>query len=52
MRSVEESRPCPGLSVPVISVLDDTGQLIESDQRAVVRHVVQDGWGADVVFAV
>ena len=52
MRSVEESRPCPGLSVPVISVLDDAGQLIESDQRAVVRHVVQDGWGADVVFAV
>jgi dihydrodipicolinate synthase/N-acetylneuraminate lyase len=52
LRSVEEFRPCPGLSVPVVTVLDDAGQLIEADQRAVVRHVVQDGWGADVVFAV
>ncbi|MBW2447013.1 MAG: dihydrodipicolinate synthase family protein, partial [Deltaproteobacteria bacterium] len=26
-------------------------QLIEADQRALVRHVIQDGRGADVVFA-
>ncbi|MFP6565466.1 MAG: dihydrodipicolinate synthase family protein [Myxococcota bacterium] len=44
-------RPPPGLSVPIVSVLDDDGELIESDQRAVVRHVIQDGYGADVVFA-
>ena len=51
MRSVEESRPCPGLSVPVASVLDADGGLHEADQRALVRFVIQEGWGADVVFA-
>ncbi len=51
MRSVEESRPCPGLSVPVVTVLDGDGGLLEADQRALVRFVIQDGWGADVVFA-
>jgi dihydrodipicolinate synthase/N-acetylneuraminate lyase len=39
------------LSVPVVTVLDADGQLIEGDQRALVRHVVQDGYGADIVFA-
>jgi dihydrodipicolinate synthase/N-acetylneuraminate lyase len=44
-------RPCPGLSVPLVTVLDDDGALIESDQRALVRFVIQAGYGADVVFA-
>jgi dihydrodipicolinate synthase/N-acetylneuraminate lyase len=35
----------------VVTVLDPDGGLIDSDQRAVVRHVVQDGYGADVVFS-
>jgi dihydrodipicolinate synthase/N-acetylneuraminate lyase len=48
---VEETRLRPGLSVPVVTVLDPDGALIEAEQRAVVRHVVQDGYGADVVFA-
>jgi len=51
LRSVEETRLRPGLSVPVVSVLDPDGGLLEAEQRAVVRHVVQDGCGADVVFA-
>ena len=51
LRSLEDMQPPPGLSVPIVTVLDDDGQLIESDQRAVVRHVVQEGYGADVVFA-
>ncbi len=51
MRSVEDARPRAGLSVPVISVLDEAGGLVEADQRAVVRFVIQDGYGADVVFA-
>jgi dihydrodipicolinate synthase/N-acetylneuraminate lyase len=51
MRSVEHTRPRPGLSVPVITALDARGDLREEDQRAVVRHVVQQGWGADIVFA-
>jgi len=51
LRSLEESRPCPGLSVPVVTALDADGELLEADQRSLVRFVIQDGWGADVVFA-
>ncbi|MGH0031325.1 MAG: dihydrodipicolinate synthase family protein [Myxococcota bacterium] len=51
MRSVEEARPRPGLSVPVVTALDPEGGLLEADQRALVRWVLQDGYGADVVFA-
>ena len=51
MRSVEDTRPRTGLSVPVVTVLDPEGGLIESDQRALVRFVVQEGYGADVVFS-
>jgi len=32
-------------------VLDGDGCLVEEDQRALVRYVLQDGYGADVIFA-
>lgn len=51
LRTLEDIRPRPGLSVPVVTVLDAAGRLLEDEQRAVVRHVVQDGYGADIVFA-
>jgi dihydrodipicolinate synthase/N-acetylneuraminate lyase len=51
LRSLEDIRPRHGLSVPVVTVLDGSGRLLEDEQRAVVRHVVQDGFGADIVFA-
>lgn len=51
MRSVEDTTPTKGLSVPVVTVVDEQGNLLEEDQRAVVRHVIQDGYGADVIFA-
>jgi dihydrodipicolinate synthase/N-acetylneuraminate lyase len=51
LRSVEDTRPRKGLSVPVVTVVDESGRLIEADQRALVRYVIQDGYGADVVFA-
>ena len=51
MRTLETIRPRPGLSVPVLTILDGSGRLLEEDQRRVVRHVVQDGVGADIVFA-
>jgi dihydrodipicolinate synthase/N-acetylneuraminate lyase len=35
----------------VVTAVDAEGELAESDQRAIVRHVLQDGYGADVVFA-
>ena len=44
--------PKPGLNVPVITVLDDSGRAIADEQRRVIRHVVQNGYGADVIFGV
>ena len=37
--------------MPVLTILDEEGGLLEEDQRALVRHVVQDGAGADIVFS-
>ena len=37
--------------MPVVSVLDEQGALIEEGQRALVRFVIQDGHGADLIFA-
>ncbi|HZF38131.1 MAG TPA: dihydrodipicolinate synthase family protein [Blastocatellia bacterium] len=44
--------PKPGLNVPIITVLDDSGKVIADEQRRVIRHVVQNGYGADVIFGV
>ena len=43
--------PRAGLNVPAITVTDDHGVAIADEQRAVFRHLVQDGYGADVIFA-
>ncbi|HEU0177818.1 MAG TPA: dihydrodipicolinate synthase family protein [Blastocatellia bacterium] len=45
-------KPKPGLNVPVITVLDDSGRVLADEQRRVIRHVVQKGYGADVIFGV
>ena len=37
MHSLDDYLPRPGLSVPVVTILDDRGRLLEDDQRAVVR---------------
>jgi dihydrodipicolinate synthase/N-acetylneuraminate lyase len=44
--------PRRGLNTPVVTVLDEAGRVIEEQQRRVVRHIVQDGRGAEVVFGV
>src|SRR5208283_1417765 len=44
--------PHPGLSIPVITVLDGDGNILEDQQRAAVRFCLQDGRGADIIFAV
>lgn len=45
-----------GLNVPVVTVLDEAGRVIESEQRRVIQHVVQvedqRAFGVDVVFGV
>jgi len=39
------------LSVPIVTVLDRAGRVLEDDQRALVRYAIQDGTGADIIFA-
>lgn len=42
--------PRTGLNVPIITALDEAGDIIEEDQRRVIRYVIQRGRGADSVF--
>ena len=44
--------PRRGLSIPVITVLDSAGRIIEEQQRKVFRHAAQEGFGADIIFGV
>src|SRR6202158_300658 len=43
--------PNAGLSVPVVTILDSSGEVLEDQQRAVVRWAVQRGQGANIIFA-
>jgi dihydrodipicolinate synthase/N-acetylneuraminate lyase len=43
--------PRHGLIVPIITVVGEDGRVVVEDQRRVIRHVLQGGRGADVVFA-
>jgi len=54
MRRVKSSaryRPPKGLSIPVITVLDRNGRVIADEQRNVIRYAVQEGSGANIIFA-
>jgi dihydrodipicolinate synthase/N-acetylneuraminate lyase len=42
--------PRKGLNVPTVTIVDDAGEIIEAEQRQVIRHVIQQGSGADVIF--
>jgi dihydrodipicolinate synthase/N-acetylneuraminate lyase len=44
--------PHSGLSIPIVTALDSAGNIVEEEQRAVVRFCIQDGRGADILFAV
>ena len=43
--------PNAGLSVPVVTILDRAGEVLEDEQRAVVRWAVQNGNGGNIIFA-
>lgn len=43
--------PRRGLNIPCITVVDEASRVLEADQRRVIRHLIQDGYGADVIFA-
>ncbi len=50
-REVRRYVPNAGLSTPVVTILDRSGEVLEDEQRAVVRWAVQDGHGANIIFA-
>jgi dihydrodipicolinate synthase/N-acetylneuraminate lyase len=41
-----------GLNVPAITVIDEDGRVIASEQRRLFRHLAQNGYGADEIFGV
>jgi len=49
--SIDDYLPRPGLSIPIVTALAADGSVLEDEQRAVVRYVLQGGTGADIVFA-
>ncbi len=51
MQALDLYIPRPGLSVPIVTVLDARGRVLEAEQRAVVRFAIQNGAGADIIFA-
>ncbi len=51
MQSLDRYAPCPGLSIPLITVLDAKARVLEDEQREVVRFAIQRGAGADIIFA-
>ena len=40
-----------GLSTPIVTVLDREGRVIPGEQRSVIHYAVQEGAGADIIFA-
>ena len=42
--------PRQGLNVPTVTIVDESGQVLADEQRQVIRHVIQQGSGADVIF--
>ncbi len=37
--------------MPVVTVLDRAGNVLQDEQRALVRYAIQEGTGADIIFA-
>jgi dihydrodipicolinate synthase/N-acetylneuraminate lyase len=42
--------PRTGLNIPIVTAFDESGNIIESDQRRIVRHTIHQGRGADSLF--
>jgi dihydrodipicolinate synthase/N-acetylneuraminate lyase len=51
VQSLSEYVPRPGLSTPIVTILSPKGEVLEQEQRAAVRYVIQGGRGADILFA-
>jgi len=42
--------PRTGLNIPIVTAFDDAGNIIESDQRRIIRHTIYQGRGANSLF--
>lgn len=42
--------PRTGLNIPIVTAFDDAGNIIESDQKQIIRHAIHQGRGADSLF--
>jgi dihydrodipicolinate synthase/N-acetylneuraminate lyase len=51
MRTLEGYAPRRGLSIPCVTALGSDGEPHDADQRRLVRFLIADGRGADVIFA-
>jgi dihydrodipicolinate synthase/N-acetylneuraminate lyase len=51
VQPLSEYLPRPGLSTPIVTVLSSKGDVLEDEQRAAVRYMIQGGRGADILFA-
>jgi dihydrodipicolinate synthase/N-acetylneuraminate lyase len=51
VQSLSEYLPRPGLSAPIVTILSPKGEVLEQEQRAAVRYIIQGGRGADILFA-
>ncbi len=51
MQPLGEYLPRPGLSTPIVTILSPKGEVLEDQQRAAVRYMIQGGRGADILFA-
>jgi len=52
MNKLDSYIPRSGLSIPIVTVVDRAGNVPEDEQLAVIRYAVQNGHGADIIFAV
>jgi dihydrodipicolinate synthase/N-acetylneuraminate lyase len=50
VRTLEDYAPRRGLSIPIVSCLSPDGEPNDTDQRRLVRYLMQGGRGADVLF--
>src|SRR5258706_9480066 len=50
VRTLEDYAPRRGLSIPIVSCLSPDGEPNDTDQRRLVRYLIQGGRGADVLF--
>ncbi len=51
MNTPNDYTPRTGLSIPIITVLDREGRVLADEQRAAIHFAVQQGRGADIIFA-